>query len=49
VQLAALTATTRDGRLRPPISELLWQAKTDQCAAIVIENLDFAGQCKQGH
>jgi IS605 OrfB family transposase len=41
LHLAGLAATTRDGRLRAAISELISAAKTGGCAAIVVENLDF--------
>ncbi len=41
VHLAGLAATSRDGRLRAAISDLVRLAKTSQCRAVVIENLDF--------
>jgi hypothetical protein len=46
--LAGLAATTRDGRLRAAISELISAAKASGCAAIAVENLDFARARTQG-
>ncbi|MEV0636002.1 hypothetical protein AB0I77_13695 [Streptomyces sp. NPDC050619] len=40
--LSGLPATTRDARLRAAISRLLHLAQRYECAALVIENLDFA-------
>jgi hypothetical protein len=45
LDLAGLAATTRDGRLRAAISELISAARAGGCAAIVVENLDF-GQAR---
>jgi IS605 OrfB family transposase len=45
LHLAGLAATTRDGRLRAAISELISTAQAGGCAAIVVENLDF-GQAR---
>ncbi|KUO22328.1 hypothetical protein [Streptomyces dysideae] len=42
LELAGLPATTRDARLREAISHLLHLAQRQGCAALVIENLDFA-------
>ncbi|MDO0936287.1 hypothetical protein QQY66_32990 [Streptomyces sp. DG2A-72] len=42
LQLSGLPATTRDARLRAAISQLLHLAQRHECAALVIENLDFA-------
>lgn len=42
LQLSGLPATTRDARLRSAISHLLHLAQQQECAALVIENLDFA-------
>jgi hypothetical protein len=39
--VAGLPASTRSARVREAISELLRLAKTHQCAAIAIENLNF--------
>jgi len=41
VDLAGLPTSTRDGRLRSAISEVLRRAASAGCKAIVIENLDF--------
>ncbi len=48
LELAGLAASTRDGRLRSAITELVRLATTNHCAAIVIEDLDFAEQRAQG-
>jgi hypothetical protein len=48
LSLAGLAATTRDGRLRAAISELISAARAGGCAAIVIENLDFAEARAEG-
>ena len=48
LDLAGLAATTRDGRLRAAISELIWAARAGGCAAIVVENLDFAQARAEG-
>ncbi|WP_405644486.1 hypothetical protein [Streptomyces sp. NBC_00019] len=42
LELSGLPATTRDARLRAAISRLLHLAQQHECAALVIENLDFA-------
>lgn len=42
LQVSGLPATTRDARLREAISRLLHLAQRHKCAALVIENLDFA-------
>jgi IS605 OrfB family transposase len=42
VQTAGLKASRRDGRVRAAISALLDLARQHNCAAIVVENLDFA-------
>ncbi|WP_189323539.1 hypothetical protein [Streptomyces flaveus] len=41
LQLSGLPAPTRDARLRAAISRLLHLAQQHECAALVIENLDF--------
>lgn len=46
--LAGLPATTRDGRLRAAISELVGIAKAADCRAIVVENVDFEEQRAEG-
>jgi IS605 OrfB family transposase len=42
LDLAGLTAPTRDGRLRAAISELVALAKAHSAEAVVVEDLDFA-------
>ncbi|UUU22034.1 hypothetical protein [Streptomyces sp. DSM 40750] len=42
LQMSGVPATTRDARLRAAISDLLHLAQLHECAALVIENLDFA-------
>lgn len=42
VATAGLRASRRDGRVRAAITELLNLAENHQCAAVVVENLDFA-------
>ncbi|MGW0826403.1 hypothetical protein [Streptomyces sp. NPDC002845] len=42
LRLSGLPAATRDARLRAAISRLLHLAQRHECAALVIENLDFA-------
>ena len=42
VDTAGLAASRRDGRLRAAITALLDHAESQQCRAIVIENLNFA-------
>lgn len=42
VQTAGLRGLRRDGRVRAAITDLLNLAEHHQCAAIVVENLDFA-------
>jgi IS605 OrfB family transposase len=46
--LAGLPATQRDGRLRAAISELIGLARQHGCAAVVIEDLNFADARQQG-
>jgi IS605 OrfB family transposase len=48
LDLADLPAATRDGRLRAAISELIAAAQAGGCAAIVVENLDFAQARAEG-
>lgn len=48
LDLAGQSATTRDGRLRAAITNILTQAKTVGAKAIVIEDLDFADARTQG-
>jgi hypothetical protein len=45
---AALRAPTRDGHLRRAISELIQVADTNDCRAIVIEDLDFLAARQEG-
>ncbi|MFF1731198.1 hypothetical protein [Streptomyces sp. NPDC058247] len=42
LELSGLPATTRDARLREAITNLIDLARLNNCAAVVIENLDFA-------
>ncbi len=42
IELKGLPSSTRDGRLRAAVFELINTAKVHRCRAIVIENLDFA-------
>lgn len=42
VDTAGLRASRRDGRVRAAITDLLNLAEHHQCAAVVVENLDFA-------
>ena len=42
LELAGLPATTRDARLREAVSHLIHLAQLHDCAALVIEDLDFA-------
>jgi hypothetical protein len=46
--LAGLPAPTRDGRLRTAISALIQTAHQHGCAAIAVEDLDFADARQQG-
>jgi hypothetical protein len=46
--LAGLPALTRDGRLRAAISALIQTAREHGCAAIAVEDLDFADAREQG-
>jgi hypothetical protein len=46
--LAGLATTTRDGRLRAAISQLLTLAKISGCRTIAIEDLDFADNRQAG-
>jgi len=48
VELAGLSTSTRDGRLRQAISKLIACAKANGCSAIVIEDLDFADSREEG-
>ena len=48
LDLAGLPATTRDARIRSAVSDLLDIAKTSSCAAIAIENLNFADARQHG-
>jgi IS605 OrfB family transposase len=48
LDLSDLPATTRDGRLRAAISGLVGIAEDNRCAAVVIEDLDFADARQQG-
>ncbi|MFD3927962.1 hypothetical protein [Streptomyces sp. NPDC058614] len=41
LELAGLPATTRDARLREAVSQLIHLAQLHDCAALVIEDLDF--------
>ena len=43
VDTAGLRASRRDGRVRAAITELLDHAQQQNCSAIVVENLDNAG------
>jgi hypothetical protein len=48
LELAGLSATTRDGRLRTAISRLIATARGHGAGAIVIEDLDFAKARAEG-
>jgi hypothetical protein len=48
LQLAWLSASTRNGRLRAVITSILQLAATSGCRSIVIENLDFADARQTG-
>ena len=48
LEVAGLPASTRDGRLRAAISQLLALANAHGCEAIAIEDLDFADARQQG-
>jgi hypothetical protein len=48
LDLAGMPATTRDGRLRAAISALIGLAREHGCAAVVIEDLNFAAIREQG-
>jgi hypothetical protein len=48
LELAGLAATTRDGRIRAAISEVLGVVKVHGCRAVVIEDLDFKDSREQG-
>jgi IS605 OrfB family transposase len=48
LDLAGVTATTRDARIREAVSRLLRIARDSGCAAIAIENLNFQGARQQG-
>jgi hypothetical protein len=48
LNLTGLPASARDGRLRAAISELIRIARAHGCAAIAVENLDFAEARAEG-
>jgi hypothetical protein len=48
LELAGLSAATRDGRLRAAVSTLIATAKEHGARAVVIENLDFAEARAEG-
>jgi ribosomal protein L30/L7E len=48
VELADLPATTRNGRIRAVVSDLIGRAKAAGAHSIVIENLDFASARAEG-
>jgi IS605 OrfB family transposase len=48
LELAGLSATTRDGHLRAAISQILAMAETHHAGAVVIEDLDFVEQRTEG-
>ena len=48
LNLAGLPASARDGRLRAAISEVIRIARAHGCAAIAVENLDFAEARAEG-
>jgi IS605 OrfB family transposase len=48
LELAGLSTTTRDARIRAAISEVLGVAKVHRCRAVVIEDLDFKDSREQG-
>lgn len=48
VQTAGLRSSSRDGRVRAAITDLLNLAEHHQCAAVVVENLDFADARSSG-
>jgi hypothetical protein len=48
LKVAGLPATTRDARIRAAVSRLLHIAQASDCAAIAIENLDFADARQRG-
>jgi hypothetical protein len=48
LDLAGLPASTRDGRLRAAISQILATARSHGARAVVIENLDFAQARAEG-
>ena len=48
LDLVGVAASTRDGHLRAAISELVGLASSNQCRAVVVENLDFAEQREHG-
>ena len=43
VDLDGLPATTRDGRVRAAVTQLIELAKASGCRAVAVENLNFAG------
>jgi hypothetical protein len=48
LDLEGLRSTTRDGRVRAAVSQLITLAKAHGCEAIAIENLDFAAARAEG-
>jgi len=48
LEVAGHPANTRDGRIRAAISRLLHIARASGCAAIAVENLDFADARQRG-
>lgn len=48
LNLSSTCSTTRDGRLRAAISQLITLAKSHGCRAVAIENLDFADARAEG-
>ena len=48
LRLNALSASTRDGRLREAIAAILRLARMNECRSIVIENLDFTDARQTG-
>lgn len=48
LDLAGLPATTRDARIRGAVSDLLYLARDNGCAAIAIENLNFTDARQHG-
>ena len=48
LELGGLPATTRDGRLRAAVAELIRLARTSGCRSIAVEDLDFADARQAG-